>query len=78
MSSTEEDQDKTPPAKCIFVNYVDSYQGKNFAKVCVITAVSYRGNVTVVTDQKIMLMAHSQESGTRNLRSFLYKKRVKF
>jgi len=39
MSSTEEDEDKTLQAKRIFVNCVDSYQGKNFAKV---TNVRYR------------------------------------
>jgi len=33
MSGAEEDQNKTLQAKRIFVNYVDSYQGKNFAKV---------------------------------------------
>ena len=34
MSNAEEDQGKTPQTKSIFVNYVDSYQGRNFAKVC--------------------------------------------
>jgi len=33
MSSAEEDQEKMLQAKRIFINYVDSYHGKNFAKV---------------------------------------------
>ena len=35
MSSPVEDKDKTLQAKRIFLNYVDSYHGKNFAKVCI-------------------------------------------
>jgi len=34
MSGAQEDQDKRPQSKRIFLNYVDSYQCRNFAKVC--------------------------------------------
>jgi len=38
MSSAEEEHDSSLQAKRIFVNYVDSYQGKNFAKVCYVAS----------------------------------------
>ena len=48
MSSSEVEQDKMVQAKRIFLNYVDSYQGKNFAKVCFRTQVQ-NANYWIIT-----------------------------
>lgn len=37
MSSVQEDHDKRPHSRRVFINNIDSYQCGNFAKVCYVT-----------------------------------------